>query len=182
MACVPIEASTNRWLSTAACATRSEPTNPPPPGMFSMMTCWPSVSPSAGCRMRASVSIGPPAANGTTMVTGRTGQSCAPATLPPSASAAAKESTCDSRQRRSGIEIGIMAPLIRLELQLADEFLPARHLRYHPLAQHAGAGQLQLDAGGGGALDHQRVVLHRGELALEPLHDRGRQTVRTEQP
>ena len=50
---------------------------PPPPGTFSMMICWPSVSPSAGCRMRASVSIGPPAANGTTMVIGRLGQSCA---------------------------------------------------------------------------------------------------------
>ena len=77
MAWVPIEASTNMWLSAAACATRSEPVMPPPPGTFSMMICWPSVSPSAGCRMRASVSIGPPAANGTTMVIGRFGQSSA---------------------------------------------------------------------------------------------------------
>ena len=59
--------------------TRSEPVMPPPPGTFSMMICWPSVSPSAGCRMRASVSIGPPAANGTIMVIGRFGQSCAAA-------------------------------------------------------------------------------------------------------
>ena len=76
MAWVPIEPSTNMWLSAAACDTRSEPTVPPPPGWFSMMTCWPSVSLSVGCRMRASVSSGPPAANGTTMVTGRVGQSC----------------------------------------------------------------------------------------------------------
>ena len=65
------------WLSTGACDTRSEPVMPPPPGTFSMMICWPSVSPSVGCRMRASVSIGPPAANGTTMVIGRLGQSWA---------------------------------------------------------------------------------------------------------
>ncbi len=50
---------------------------PPPPGWFSMMIGLPSVSPKVGCRTRASVSIGPPAANGTTMVTGRLGQSSA---------------------------------------------------------------------------------------------------------
>jgi hypothetical protein len=42
-----------------------------------MMMVWPIVSASVGCRMRASESIGPPAANGTTMVSGRDGHSCA---------------------------------------------------------------------------------------------------------
>ncbi len=46
---------------------------PPPPLMFSITTGWPSASPSAGASMRPSTSIGPPAANGTTMVTGRVG-------------------------------------------------------------------------------------------------------------
>src|SRR5258707_1099213 len=83
----------------------------------------------------------PPAANGTTMVTGRTGQSCAlawvPAAAQPSAvSAAAKHSTGHSRRRRRGIEVGIMTPSIRFNLQLASDLLPARHLRRHPLAQH----------------------------------------------
>ena len=61
---------------------------PPPPGTFSMMIGWPSVSPSVGCRMRASESIGPPAANGTTMVSGLLGQSWAPALEANAASAA----------------------------------------------------------------------------------------------
>ena len=78
MACVPIEASTNTWLSTAACDTRIEPVTPPLPGQYVLdVIGWPIVSPSVGCRMRASESIGPPAANGTTMVSGRVGQSCA---------------------------------------------------------------------------------------------------------
>ena len=50
---------------------------PPPPGWFSMTMVWPSASANVGCRMRASASIGPPAANGTTIVSGRLGQSCA---------------------------------------------------------------------------------------------------------
>jgi len=72
-----------------ACDTRSDPVMPPPPGTFSMMIGWPSVSPSVGCRMRASESIGPPAANGTTMVIGRLGQSSALAPETNAASAAA---------------------------------------------------------------------------------------------
>ena len=50
---------------------------PPAPPTFSMMTCWPSTSESRAPRMRATVSEALPAANGTTMVTGRVGQFCA---------------------------------------------------------------------------------------------------------
>src|SRR5215510_9056275 len=57
--------------------TRSEPVIPPPPLTFSMMSCWPSTSERCGCRMRPSVSTGPPAANGTTMVSVRAGHSSA---------------------------------------------------------------------------------------------------------
>src|SRR3954470_1887184 len=49
---------------------------PPPPPTFSTITCWPSCSPRLVAMMRPTTSIGPPAAKGTTMVTGRAGQVC----------------------------------------------------------------------------------------------------------
>src|SRR5215831_16984678 len=52
---------------------------PPAPATFSTTTCWPRMSLKRAARMRPSVSTGPPAAYGTTMVTARLGQSCAPA-------------------------------------------------------------------------------------------------------
>src|SRR6185436_1865781 len=50
---------------------------PPPPGTLSTITCLPMVSPRYCARIRPSTSTGPPAANGTTMVTGRVGHSWA---------------------------------------------------------------------------------------------------------
>src|SRR5712692_5604993 len=51
---------------------------PPAPPTFSTITCWPRVSLRPDARMRPIVSTGPPAANGTTMVSARrAGQSCA---------------------------------------------------------------------------------------------------------
>src|SRR5215475_5398475 len=50
---------------------------PPAPPTFSTIICWPSRSESDVARIRPIESIGPPAANGTTRVTGRVGQSCA---------------------------------------------------------------------------------------------------------
>ena len=81
------------WLSTGAADTRSEPVMPPPPSTFSMMIGWPSVSPSVGCRMRAEHSIGPPAANGTTMLIGRLGQSWACTPDASAANAAARQTS-----------------------------------------------------------------------------------------
>src|SRR5438552_11089197 len=52
---------------------------PPAPATLSTITCCPSNCDMRGEMMRATTSIGPPAANGTTMVTGRPGQSCAAA-------------------------------------------------------------------------------------------------------
>src|SRR5580700_5565194 len=52
---------------------------PPAPPTFSTTTCWPRISLTRCAITRPSTSVGPPAANGTTMVTGRVGQSCAPA-------------------------------------------------------------------------------------------------------
>src|ERR1700722_9859322 len=47
---------------------------PPAPPMFSTITCCCKASLKADCRMRATASIGPPVANGTTNVSGRLGQ------------------------------------------------------------------------------------------------------------
>src|SRR5580704_17087783 len=47
---------------------------PPAPPTFSTITCCCKASLKADCRMRATASIGPPVANGTTIVSGRLGQ------------------------------------------------------------------------------------------------------------
>src|SRR4051794_38698714 len=52
---------------------------PPAPPTFSTMTVTPRSSERRGARMRPTRSPPPPAANGTTIVTGRVGQSCAAA-------------------------------------------------------------------------------------------------------
>ena len=46
---------------------------PPAPPTFSITTCWPSSSLIRAPTMRPSTSVGPPAANGMIMVTGRVG-------------------------------------------------------------------------------------------------------------
>ena len=43
---------------------------PPAPGLFSMMNCWPSESDSFWASNRASTSVVPPGAKGTTTLTG----------------------------------------------------------------------------------------------------------------
>src|SRR5262245_19479139 len=56
---------------------------------FSTITCWPKLMLRCGAKTRAKTSNAPPAANGTTMVTGRVGQSCACADEHKATSAAA---------------------------------------------------------------------------------------------
>src|SRR5262245_30664499 len=56
------------------------PVVPPAPALFSIRNCWPSRCDIRSANMRASTSVLPPAANGTTTVTGFVGQpSCAQA-------------------------------------------------------------------------------------------------------
>src|SRR5262249_40631432 len=74
---VPLLPITNWYPSGGALATRSEPTVPPAPLGFSTTTCWPRTSLNPCARMRPATSLGPPAANGTTSVSGRLGQFCA---------------------------------------------------------------------------------------------------------
>ena len=72
------------YPSGAAFATRPAPIVPPAPPTFSTMIWvlrdFPIVTP----RSRATVSVGPPAAKGTTTVIGFRGYSCAPAAVTPS--------------------------------------------------------------------------------------------------
>src|SRR5690606_38508905 len=54
---------------------------PPAPALFSTRTVWPSVGRMASASERATLSVGPPAENGTTRVTGFEGKSAACAGL-----------------------------------------------------------------------------------------------------
>src|SRR5579859_4938244 len=63
---------------------------PEAPPILSTMIDWPSSSPIFCAWMRALTSTPPPAANGTTSVIGRVGQSCAAATVANNAPASAQ--------------------------------------------------------------------------------------------
>src|SRR6185503_6801725 len=52
---------------------------PPAPGLFSMTSCWPRISPTFGLSSRTAMSTGPAGANGTIRWTGFAGQACASA-------------------------------------------------------------------------------------------------------
>src|SRR5215218_1816081 len=68
------------------------PVVPPAPATFSTTICCPSVRDMCSPTMRATMSVGPPAANGTIIVIGRAGHvwACAPFPARTSAAAAAK--------------------------------------------------------------------------------------------
>ncbi|MNT64360.1 hypothetical protein D3C72_2022530 [compost metagenome] len=81
------------------------PMLPPAPARLSTMTDWPSSVVSAWPMMRARMSVVPPAAKGTTMVTGLLGKACAIAALLPSRPAPAMaampaQAAADSAKRR----------------------------------------------------------------------------------
>src|SRR5262249_5334042 len=71
--------STIVYPSGVARATRPTPMVPAAPAVFSMRTLCPSAGPMPCATMRATVSVGPPAANGTTIMIGRDGELCAAA-------------------------------------------------------------------------------------------------------
>ena len=71
--------------------TLSAPRLPPAPARFSTRTGWPHLADSFSPSRRASASVAEPGANGTTILTGRPGYSCAWA-VPPGASANAAAS------------------------------------------------------------------------------------------
>jgi hypothetical protein len=65
--------ATSVWPSGAARATEPQPMAPAPPVRFSTTVGCPSAGLTAWATMRATVSVLPPGANGTTKVTGREG-------------------------------------------------------------------------------------------------------------
>src|SRR5262245_55811578 len=71
---------------------RAAPAMPPPAPTFSTTTGCPRISARRDAMMRPNTSPGPPAPNGTTMVTGRIGQVCAAAGVHDAISAAAAAS------------------------------------------------------------------------------------------
>src|SRR5262245_40400527 len=90
------------------------------------MTCWPRISLRRAAMMRPTVSTGPPAAYGTTTVTGRVGQSCAwthngntsaNAAAPTNLHATRKKTVIALLQRlfdRHSRSLHDLAPLVRL--------------------------------------------------------------------
>ena len=73
IACVLIEPNSRVWPSGRARATRAEPTLPDAPERFSTTTGWPRARPKGSATARARMSVEPPGAQGTTIVTGRLG-------------------------------------------------------------------------------------------------------------
>src|SRR4029077_3556257 len=72
----------------------------PPPGRFSIRTCWSQLFESRSATMRAITSVGPPAANGTTIRTGWVGQARAFARLATMPDASADPAASALKQRR----------------------------------------------------------------------------------
>src|SRR5262249_14459380 len=132
------------YPSLSARATASLPRVPPAPGRFSITTGWPSFSCSDCATMRPMMSAPPPGPNGTTMRTGRCGQSCAAASAAPRSHAA----EAASRLRRVSINIppsacggepppGGPSFVTCLSLQvLYTAISPYRHLAGPPRAEH----------------------------------------------
>src|SRR5262244_1120515 len=104
-------------------ATISLPILVPAPPLFSMTTCWPQIFESCSVTTRATMSVGPPAANGTMKRTTRLGQSsdciCTHAARPLRLSARADPADKAIRRRR----VSTRSPWLHL-------FYPSReHLR-----------------------------------------------------
>src|SRR5262245_26485034 len=117
---------------------------PPAPPMFSTITCWPRSSLRRAAMMRPTVSIGPPAAYGTTSVTGRVGHSCASAALTSDAPARAARRTAGARvmcppnpvDRSFHADAGgldDLAPALDLLRQVLGEVFGRALLRRHDL-------------------------------------------------
>src|SRR5262245_51477706 len=103
---------------------------PPAPPMFSTITCRPKTSDKRALRMRPTMSVAPPATYGTTMVTGRVGQSCAKLFCEVEKSAAAPPARCRNLRRGSFI------------MTASACYWP--RARMHRLARESNAGKLTL--------------------------------------
>src|SRR5262245_32536552 len=152
----------------------------PAPGTFSTITGWPMSSDSRAAMMRAEVSTGPPAANGTTMVTGRLGPSCACAATGPASTMASAapisfhmvvlRNRADRSFHADAGGLDDLAPALDLLRQVLGEVFGRALLRRHDL--EAELFQLLAD---GRVLDH---LVHR---LVELAHDRLRRPLGQEE-
>src|SRR5262249_23084288 len=117
-------------------ATYSAPMLLPAPGLFSMNTCWPHIAESLSASMRATISVGPPAATGTMMRTGLVGYPalgvCA---LPASGEAAGAPPQSGLKSRR------LMRLTPRPQTIIAGPRLDRRRASQQKTALHVRSGQ-----------------------------------------
>src|SRR5262245_53399016 len=145
---------------------------PPAPVMFSTRTVCPRLFVIRSAMIRAIVSVGPPAENGTTIVTGFVGKLCANAALQ-------KETTATAKKRNlfmtpplramvtaalSAGESGLWTYISGIALGSADRRHPAKHVVHRRLEELRPAG-----AGAGGRLA-LRVRPRERRHALEVRH------------
>src|SRR2546423_850712 len=182
---------------------------PPAPVMFSITICWPRISLNRAARMRASVSTGPPAAYGTTMVTARVGQSCALAmrgasrsTIPATAlQIILRMSSSRGLERRhskdSSPRILSSRPKgfhcdrdssgaisLRADVCRADDLRPAFDLRRHKCGEifrRAALGRHDLEAELLEPAADRRIVERVAHRLIELAHDRRRRAFRHEE-
>src|SRR5712691_4886829 len=150
---------------------------PPAPPTFSTMICWPSSSLRRAAMIRPMVSTGPPAAYGTTSVTGRAGHSCAPA---PALNVSAPVSTAAKTARA----IFVLRPSIHADAGGFDDLAPALDLLGQVLGEVFGRALLRrhdLEAELFQLLADSRILDHVVDRLVELAHDRIRRSVRQEE-
>src|SRR5262245_41374454 len=103
------------------------PMVPPAPPTFSTTTCCPSVRLMESATRRATVSVGPPAAAGTTIVTGLSGYDCAAAAMAP-----ATDSTAPAARPSR-----LRAPFMRFLPAMLQRRVRTRRLLQSVLLRHS---------------------------------------------
>src|SRR6188472_1910240 len=111
----------------------SAPMLPPAPGLFSTTTDWFHASWSFCASWRATTSVVPPAANGTTILTGFEGHACAAASAGTSARTAAA-----ARRLHRYMLIGLLRVMVR---SIGSSISLARQREREPREDREGRGQ-----------------------------------------
>src|SRR5690349_6967929 len=111
--------TSNVYPSAGAFATNPVPMLPPAPDLFSTTNATPNFACRCCCRMRASKSAEPPAANGTMMVTGRCGQASCACAAAAKTRAAARAGANIRRMPTFRSEAQINRTLHRLQMRIA---------------------------------------------------------------
>src|SRR5690349_7235981 len=121
MASEPMSASSSVYPSGGDLATKSAPTFPVAPGLFSTITGWPSADCSPGESARARMSEVPPGGYGTMILIVLVGQACANA-------APARASVANARNARRSIDVIWESSVALLDAARVDDLFPAVQL------------------------------------------------------